>query len=265
MNFWRNWIGKRKKKAFFDTGTYPEYNLDAPSYQNAVDLIAGWNSKFPEEYGIRAGWSNMFRDPRIRWAIEQFGDLNGRQVLELGPLEAAHTSMLVNAGAKVDAIESSRLAYMKCLITKEILDMRGARFHLGDFVKGLEQSRKNYDLIVASGVLYHMQEPLRLLEAIARRTRSVYLWTVMVKDDSLSFNEKEDFHGVKVRLYARGYGEREASYCGGPKNYPRWIHRDDLLAALKALGFSQQKIAHEVDEDARLKLPSFSIFAAMPN
>ena len=72
------------------------YENRAPSHQNAIDLIPGWTSMFPAELELRAGaGAGFFHDERIRWAIERFGDLAGRNVLELGPLEAAHTTMLV--------------------------------------------------------------------------------------------------------------------------------------------------------------------------
>ena len=53
-------------------------------------------------------------------------------MLELGPLEGAHTYMLDRAGAsEVVAIEGNTRAFLKCLITKELLSMPSARFLVG--------------------------------------------------------------------------------------------------------------------------------------
>ena len=68
-----------------------------PSHQNAIDAVPGWNHAFPAEYGVEAGPNVMFNDPRIHWAIEQFGGIAGRRVLEVGPLEGSHTFMLDRA------------------------------------------------------------------------------------------------------------------------------------------------------------------------
>ena len=231
-----------------------------PSHQNAVDMIPGWSSRFPTDFGIEAGNIPLFQDSRMAWAIESFGDLTGRSVLELGPLEAAHTSMLAEAGAHVDAIESNQLAYFKCLITREILGFPNVRFHLGDFVQALEQKEKTYDFIVASGVLYHMRDPLRLIQAMARRTTAIYLWTVVVDDDSAAPIGRQSFNGVDVRLYRRGYGKRDLSFCGGPRDNPLWMRQDDILAVLETLGFSNQKIAHKV-KNPEHDLPTVSVFA----
>jgi SAM-dependent methyltransferase len=232
-----------------------------PSHQNAVDMIPGWSSRFPSHFGIEAGTLPLFHDSRIAWAIESFGDLSARSVLELGPLEAAHTSMLAQAGAHVDAIESNQLAYFKCLITREILGFPNVRFHLGDFVQALEQNDKTYDFIVACGVLYHMRDPLRLIQAIARRTTAIYLWTVVVDDDDVAPIGRQSFNGVDVRLYQRGYGKRDISFCGGPRDNPLWMHQDDILAVLKTLDFSNLTIAHKAKRTPGNDLPILSVFA----
>jgi SAM-dependent methyltransferase len=232
-----------------------------PSHQNAVDMIPGWSSRFPSHFGIEAGKIPLFEDPRIAWAIRNFGDLTGRSVLELGPLEAAHTSMLAKAGAHVDTIESNQLAYFKCLITREILGFANVRFHLGDFVQALEQNDQTYDFIVACGVLYHMRDPLRLIQAMARRTTAIYLWTVVVDDDGVGPTGRQSFNGVDVRLYQRGYGKREVSFCGGPRDNPFWMHRDDILAVLEALGFSKLTISHQTKRTPGNDLPILSVFA----
>jgi SAM-dependent methyltransferase len=234
-----------------------------PSHQNAVDMIPGWSTRFPSHFGIEAGSMPLIDDPRIAWAIERFGDLTGRSVLELGPLEAAHTSMLAKAGAHVDAIESNQLAYFKCLITREILSFPNVRFHLGDFVQALEQNDKTYDLIVASGVLYHMRDPLRLIQAMARRTTAIYLWTVVVDDDGVAPVSCQPFNGVDVQLYQVKYGKRAAGFCGGPRDNPLWMRQDDILAVLRTLGFSSLTIAPGVERRSENGLRKLSVFATV--
>jgi SAM-dependent methyltransferase len=259
----RRWVRGRS-----EDGAVPQLfagsEMRCPSHQNAVDMIPGWSSRFPSAFGIEAGKLPLFQDPRIAWAIRSFGDLTGRSVLELGPLEAAHTSMLAKAGAHVDAIESNQLAYFKCLITREILGFPNVRFHLGDFVEALEQNDKTYDLIVASGVLYHMRDPLRLIQAMARRTTAIYLWTVVVEDDGGAPVSCQQFNGVDVRLYQVKYGKRNESFCGGPRDNPLWMRQDDILAVLRTLGFSNLKVGPEVEGSSPNGLPKLSLFATAP-
>ncbi len=259
--------GKKSSQSIFE-----HYVPLAPSHQNAVDAIPGWSTSLPPEYGVKAGALATYADPRIAWAIECYGSLEGREVLELGPLEAGHTFMLDRAGARVDAIEANQLAFMRCLVAKEIMGLTRSRFWLGDFVQWLENTEKTYDLIVASGVLYHLSDPLHLLELIAKRSSAVFIWTHLVWEEHMPPDdprrvvfspevEEHLFHGVTVRAYRRTYLQAEANpaFCGGMRDEHRWLNRDDLFEALKAVGFCDIQTTHE--EPGHLFGPAVSIFA----
>ncbi len=253
-----------------------EYVTGLPSAQHAIDALPGWNQALPPHLGVTAGQGAFYADPRILWAIEQMGGVAGRTVLELGPLEASHTWLLEQHGpASIDAIEANKLSFLRCLVVKELLGLRTARFHLGDFVEYLDRTEVRYDVIVASGVLYHMQDPVHLIRAMARRSDALYLWTHYASD--LAMPEKDprrgamvgevevhDVEGLPVRLHKRSYmgAWKSKSFCGGMHDIHRWIERDDILALLGHLGFTDVRVAH--DEPAHLYGPSFSVFARRP-
>lgn len=250
----------------FDT-----YEARSPSIQNAIDAIPGWNTSFPPEYGIIAGNRVNFADDRIIWAMDQFGPIEGASVLELGPLEGAQTYLLDRRGANIIAVEANKRAFLKCLITKEIMGLPNAKFLLGDFVQYLEQNERRYDLIVACGVLYHMPNPLRLLEAISARTNAVYIWTSYLdltpipSDDPVltwweARREIQSFRGRDITMYRRTYEQAylNPDFCGGIYNEPRWMTRESILRALQALNFSVE-LAHEAQPTKTEHC--FSIFA----
>ncbi len=250
-----------------------EYIIGMPSAQNALNILPGWNHALPPEFGVTGGKGAFYADTRIAWLIDQVGPLQGKRILELGPLEASHTYMLEQQGPEsLYAIEANKLAYLRCLVVKEILNLKIARFLLGDFCEWLEYSKERYDLIVASGVLYHMQDPLRLIELIAARTDTFYLWTHYVSRESMPKDdprreafvgevEVREHRGIPVHLYRRSYlgAWKNKTFCGGAHDLHRWIEREDLLALIRKLGFSDIRIAH--DEPAHLYGPSFSVFA----
>lgn len=80
-----------------------------------------------------------------------------------------------------------------------------------------------YDLIFACGVLYHMIDPLLLLERMAARTDNLYLWTHYFNAQEMppgdhrraAFRSPEPphkeatkavaFHGVSMNLHQRSY------------------------------------------------------------
>ena len=154
------------------------YTHEPPSAQLAVDLFAGeWSTVLPPEVGATAGGIGLYADPRIEFFIERAGGVDGKRVVELGPLEASHTYMFERAGADVVAVESNSRAYLKCLIVKELVPLVRSRFLYGDYVGYLEATDERFDLLAASGVLYHAPDPVRSLQAMARVADSIGIWT----------------------------------------------------------------------------------------
>ena len=243
--------------------TFDRYVDSMPSLQNAIDLAPGWSSAFPPHCGVVAGDLETYRDARIQWAIEcAGGSLADRDVIELGPREAGHTAMLEAAGARVDAIEADQLAFMRCLLAKEVMGLTQARFWHGDYVKWLENTDKSYDLLIAADVLRNTIDPLRLIDLIAQRANAVFLVTQLVTEAATSPAEVRDFHDTPIRLYRRGYPNpaTRPAFSGGTHIERRWLHRDDLLAALQAVDFNTIKINQ--DESDQISGPTFSIFAS---
>lgn len=137
-------------------GTTNAYSDRLPHPQNALDIFAGaWASTLPAPFEhLTAGRTSLFEDERIAWAIEQLGGVAGQRILELGPLEGGHTYLLHRAGAaEIVAIEANPQAYLKCLITKELLGVPAGRCVHGDFVVYLRETGERYDVVIASGVL----------------------------------------------------------------------------------------------------------------
>lgn len=250
-----------------------EYVDALPNSQNAVDLVPGWNHALPPEADAHAGVIKLYADPRITWALEQYGDIAGKRILELGPLEGSHTYMLdKQQPALIHAIEANKLSFMRCLIAKNLLGLTSAKFLLGDFHKWLEAGPEQYDLIVASGVLYHMVDPVHLLELMAQRSDALYLWThyygeiELPEGDTrrLAFSGKvptRPFRGLDVNLHKRSYhgAWRDKAFCGGMYDEHSWMEKDQIVAVLKLLGFDDVRTAQ--DNWANPHGPCISIFA----
>jgi hypothetical protein len=268
----RRFLGEPKRAPAADQAE-AEIETRMPSHQNAVELVPGWNHAFPPQYAIKAGDAVLYDDGRIRWAAEQFGSFTGKRVLELGPLEAIHTSMLEHYGpAVLDAVEANVAAYLRCLIAKQVLDLRLARFHLGNFVPWLERDDLRYDLIVACGVLYHMSDPIHLLDLMSRRADAVYLWThyfdatAMPPDDPRGLAFVKRTRTVRcgdhtVRLRGRRYygADRNAMFCGGPEDLHYWMEKPAIIDVLHWLGFDDVRTAD--DSPDHPNGPAISIFA----
>jgi hypothetical protein len=235
------------------------YILDYPAPQNAINIFAGeWSSRFPAGLAVQAGNVGLFEDPRVHALALKFDDLPQWSVLELGPLEGGHTSMLHGYGCHITSIEANERSFLKCLITKELLGLDRARFLLGYFHKYLSKISINYDLVFACGVFYHSTQPLTLLEYMSRASNRIAIWTHYYRPESIVhrvdlnrlFSETSDsmiWKGEKFELWKRFY--REAlhwnGFCGGPEPWAYWLTRDDLLRALTMLGFTSVSILSE--------------------
>ena len=176
----------------------------------------------PAEAEARAkpGHANLFEDHRITWGLEVLGGVQDQSVLELGPLEGGHTFMLQKAGARdIVAVEGNGRAYLKCLCSKEMLGIDRASFLLGDFEKYLEGCDRRFDMVVASGVLYHMRHPLKLLELISGVTDRVMIWTHFFDAELIAGNERLADKFGPQRAYRQGTLKGEGAeqfYKKGP-------------------------------------------------
>ncbi|MEL6217565.1 MAG: class I SAM-dependent methyltransferase [Pseudomonadota bacterium] len=252
---------------------FDRYVEGPPSSQNAVDALPGWCTALPKETGAVAGALTLTQDNRIIWMLEALGSIDGWHILELGPLDGGHTAMLHGAGAgRIDAVEANKLAFLRCLVSKNLLGLDRATFHLGDVTQGLGSADKQFDLIVASGILYHLSDPGALLTALAARTNRLFIWThvydtaAMPKHDPrhsafTGAGTEVEHQGLRMRLHVRRYhgSEQDPRFCGGPRDAHVWMERADLLELLRRLGFDRIRIAH--DDPGAPGGPALSILA----
>jgi hypothetical protein len=237
-----------------------QYTANAPSLQNTLNIFQGeWSSRLPGALqDTHAGEVPLFEDGRIHWAIEQLGGVQGKRVLELGPLEGGHTYMLEQLGAAaITAVEANSRAYLKCLLVKEALDLQRAHFIYGDCIQFLEGNSETYDLCVASGILYHMRDPAKLLSLLSRTCNQMMIWTHYYDAELLS--QKPDiykrfasgkaatFEGFQHTLYRQEYGTAIgwSGFCGGSSAFSRWMTRADILACCRHFGFAEIQVNFE--------------------
>jgi Protein of unknown function (DUF1698) len=251
-----------------------EYVTTAPSPQNAVNIFAGtWSSALPEPLNeVRAGPMPLFDDERVTWAVERLGGVSGRSVLELGPLEGGHTYQLLREGASVTAIEAQTRAYLKCLIAKELLGMTEARFLMGDFMEYLRDAPEHVDICFASGVLYHMRNPVETIALMGHVADHLYLWTHVYdaeiihasKRDSRRFRRSvpASYLGFEHTLHRFDYARSLSGkgFCGGSAAYSNWLSRADLFAALERFGWEVGEVAF--DTPHHLHGPALALVAS---
>ena len=91
LNFWPanslvRWLTRVERST---PNIFSEYNETAPSAQSMFDIFEGeWLTAFPE---VKTGEVDLFDDERVKWAGQKVNGWSGKSVLEIGPMEGAHT------------------------------------------------------------------------------------------------------------------------------------------------------------------------------
>ena len=235
------------------------FTQSGPSNQSTLDLVgANWISKVPLKH-TTSGSIPLFEDGRIDWLTSRV-EIDGFEVLELGSFEGGHTFMLNNAGGNVTAIESNSLSYLKSLVAKELLGFK-AKYIYADFIQFLDNC-DNFDLVVASGVLYHMENPVELLYKISLHTNRIFIWTHYFDNDfskvnnefSLRIHDKFTVaneiasygnfsYSVVTQKYLESLDLKE--FCGGPTEKSSWMFKDDIIDMIHKLGFDTVEVVLE--------------------
>jgi hypothetical protein len=253
----------------------PGFEIRSPTHQNSLDIVpGGWLASFPASSGLLGGLAPTFEDPRVPWASSILGGLNGRSILELGPFEAYNTYQFHQAGAgPIVSIESNRFNFIKCLIIKNIFGLN-ATFVLGDFHRYINDTMCRFDICWASGVLYHMIEPIELLYEIRKVSDTTFIWSHYFDHEHIEktvnmsyFDSSKDLirqvFGRSVCLHHRNYQHPDDKapplFSGGAEQYSYWMEKDDILFILNNLGYARIDLGR--DEPTYAPGPAFCLVA----
>lgn len=256
-------------------GNHEALVSDAPSRQNVVDIFAGeWSSILP---GLASGGhADLFADARITLLEQHLGPVRGARVLELGPLEGGHSYMLAQLGAEsVTAVEANPRAFLRLLCVKELYGLTSVTPLLGDFMPHLRSVQPAaYDIALASGVLYHMTEPLVLLDLLADCADRLCLWTHVYDPELVGLRADSDLFDPPgpvtlgdfscqgaIRRYP-GDALAWRGFSGGAEPYATWLTREGILGFLALRGYTDVQV--ELDHRNHPNGPALAIYARRP-
>lgn len=258
-----------------DVGILDAYCMEKPGLQQVLDIFRGeWSSAMPAGSGLHTtpGSAALFEDGRVAWAVAQTGGVAGWRILEIGPLEGGHSCMLERAGAaEVLAIEANTRSFLKCLCVKEVFGLQAVQFLLGDGMAFMEQDAGGFDMVFASGVLYHLQDPMAFLRLLPRMAPRVFLWTHYFDDTIVrhasaiahKFGQVEQatIGGFTYEFVEQSYKEalQWSGFCGGSAPTSRWLTRRSIIDFLCHLGYRRIEIAFEAPDHPNG--PAFAIYA----
>jgi len=212
------------------------------SVESMFSIIPGWTSRFEIDDKVFGGDIMLHTIPTLTWQIETVGGVKNKRILELGPLEGAQTKRLIDEGAReVIAVEGLSNCFLKCLIIKEIFGLNKAKFIFGDFcyyVKNYEG--RKFDLVMASGVLYHQENPAELIYQLANITDVVMVWSQVA---SINHPSREEgsviaYGNTYTGKIMRWNTVRQDSYCASLSDIGFWMYPDEMRKCFTDAGFS---------------------------
>jgi hypothetical protein len=172
--------------------------------------------------------------------------LQGKKVLEYGPLDGAMTGNLVALGVgTLHCVEVHMLNVLKVLAAKQMLGWRNVEVIPDDMHTVDGWAYGHYDLAVAHGVYYHSIAPFRFIKNLTTLADAVFLGGFCANPARLK--------RPLVTLDHEGHSYRAQPFRDRPENDGAGIHPsgyyfmpDDLIALIARQGFDVEVI--DLDE-----------------
>jgi hypothetical protein len=180
-------------------------------------------------------------DPELDF-LNQLYPIQGKRVLEFGPLDGAKTGGLISRGAySIDCVEVRIANVIKVLSARQYLGWNNVNILIEDMhhIHGISHGK--YDLVFAHGTYYHSSVPL------------LFLKNLTTLGDSISINGyfadlsrlKEplvnlEFEGAIYR--AQPYKEKLKNDSAGLHDLGYYILPEDFIRFMEAQGFKVTEI-----------------------
>ncbi|MDD5255174.1 MAG: class I SAM-dependent methyltransferase [Candidatus Omnitrophica bacterium] len=225
------------------------------------DLWQKWHCYFPfQEAAARRAVAPpvLTPEPRIAELCRRL-DPKGLRILELGSMEGAHSYMLESLGAReVLAVEGRKDNFLRSLIIKNAFSLDKCRFLLGDFKEVLGGLEGGFDLCLALGVLYHLENPAETVYRIGELSASFFVWSHYATPDYPATAEARVSHASKS-YRGKFVLEDTEHYTSGLSPRSFWLFEDQLLALINDAGFKHiDVVAKERHEHG----PAITLFAS---
>jgi len=194
------------------------------------------------------------------------GRLEGLRVADLGCLEGGFSLALAQAGANVVALEAREANIAKARLLKEHFELDNLELVRCD-VKEFDAGRfGQFDVVLALGILYHLDSPVSWLHQVSQATRRVLIVDshFAPEDENLAkidprisaLSPIESLEYAGERFEGRWFFEFDKSADPEPQLWASysnhrsfWLTKQSLLLAMVRAGFAPVFEQHECAAD----------------
>ena len=225
------------------------------------DFLSPWNHNIKLPHRIFTAYCEDYypSHQEIMKIINQQlrGNFKRKRVIDIGCLEGYFAAECALQGARVLGVEGKTINVKKCEFIKSVLGIKNLRFVKDDAMKVTKKKYGTFDVVLALGLLYHLDDPFTFLENLSKLCTGFLLLDTHValreqptsgdwKPDLSSLTEfkfgKKTYMGRLYREFDSGATQisKDLSVTASLKNeHSAWLTEDSLVALLRDVGFEQ--------------------------
>jgi len=225
------------------------------------DFLSPWNHNIKLPHRIFTAYCEDYypAHQEIMMIINQQlrGNFKKKRVIDIGCLEGYFSAESALQGATVLGVEGKTINIKKCEFVKSVLGIKNLNFVQDDAMKVTRKKYGTFDVVLALGLLYHLDNPFTFLKNLSTLcTGFLVLDThVALSEQPASGDWKPDLSsmtefkfGEKTytgRLYREFDSDttqlsKDLSVTASLKNeHSAWLTEDSLVALLHDVGFEQ--------------------------
>ena len=196
------------------------------AFRQQFDALGPWTTRFRlrgEVFG--GGYEVSEDDPLMRMFIDHIP--SARRVLELGCMEGGRTFPLARRVGHVVGLDARREHLQRARFVEQELGVSNTTFLESDLESGDLASLGIFDAVFNVGLLYHLNDPARLLRQCAEVAPEMLLWTHVVDDADA------EHRGYRGRFTAENPSDR----IGGLRSRSFRPERSELVRMLDDCGW----------------------------
>jgi SAM-dependent methyltransferase len=205
------------------------------------ERLGPWVTQFAIGGRTYGGHFDAMNDVRVGQFFQAFGAV--RSILELGSLEGGHSFAFATHPevARVVAVEGREPNVKRAEYVKALLSARKVDFLLANLESTDLAELGRFDAVFCVGLLYHLPEPWKLVEQMARVSSRVFVWTHYTAEDK-AIGTLNGYRGGVYR--ENGLGDPLSGMS--PASF--WPTLPELRRMLGDHGFTQVDL---IEDDAR--------------
>ena len=195
------------------------------------------------------------------------GQLAGLRVADLGCLEGGFALAMAQHGMSVLGIEARQMNLNKALLLKEHFDLPQLEFQLDDVKNFTRERFGEFDVVLALGILYHLNDPVGWLHQVSQATRRILIveshyapadeGALKLLDPALRHlgplvqvtNNDFNYEGRWFFEFDANADREVMPWASYSNNQSFWLTKESLLQSISRAGFDLVFEQHDYSAD----------------